>query len=167
MALHHDLLEQANHLALREPKKPRQASLRRAVSVAYYAVFHLLVSEGARKLSPTHPGALRGHIGRAFAHGDMKTVCVQFAAGSPAARTLPLVALPLAPDLVSVASAFVELQEARHSADYDTSMVFNRFDVLQKIRTARRAFTSWTVVRGTPNASVFLAALLLQKHWRA
>jgi len=40
-----DLLEQAKHLANREPKRPEQASLRRAVSTAYYALFHLLVSE--------------------------------------------------------------------------------------------------------------------------
>jgi uncharacterized protein (UPF0332 family) len=40
-----DLLEQALHLAKREKKKPRQASLRRAVSTAYYALFHLLIHE--------------------------------------------------------------------------------------------------------------------------
>jgi len=40
-----DLLEQANHLARREQRKPKQARLRRAVSTAYYAVFHLLVAE--------------------------------------------------------------------------------------------------------------------------
>jgi hypothetical protein len=34
----HDLLEQAKHLANREKKRPRQASLRRAVSTAYYAL---------------------------------------------------------------------------------------------------------------------------------
>ena len=40
-----DLLEQAKHLASRERTKPKQASLRRAVSTAYYALFHLLISE--------------------------------------------------------------------------------------------------------------------------
>ena len=40
-----DLLEQARHLAKRGKKRPRQASLRRAVSTAYYALFHLLISE--------------------------------------------------------------------------------------------------------------------------
>jgi len=41
MAFPNDLLEQAKHLAIREKKRPRQASLRRAVSTAYYALFHL------------------------------------------------------------------------------------------------------------------------------
>src|SRR5260370_10190 len=45
MAFADDLLEQARHLANRERKKPRLASLRRAVSTAYYALFHLRISE--------------------------------------------------------------------------------------------------------------------------
>ena len=49
MTLHHDLLDQASHLATRETKKPKQASLRRAVSAAYYALFHLLVADGAKR----------------------------------------------------------------------------------------------------------------------
>ncbi len=44
MPLAQDLLEQARHLANREPKRPKQASLRRAVSRAYYALFHLLTA---------------------------------------------------------------------------------------------------------------------------
>jgi hypothetical protein len=38
MSFADDLLEQAYHLANRESKKPKQASLRRAVSTAYYAL---------------------------------------------------------------------------------------------------------------------------------
>jgi len=49
MSLHYDLLEQAQHLANRERKQPRQASLRRAISSAYYALFHLLISEAVSK----------------------------------------------------------------------------------------------------------------------
>ena len=45
MAFADDLLEQAYHLANRESGDPKQASLRRAVSTAYYALFHLLIDE--------------------------------------------------------------------------------------------------------------------------
>ena len=48
MPFPNDLLEQARHLANREPKRPKQASLRRAVSAAYYALFHLLAAETAK-----------------------------------------------------------------------------------------------------------------------
>ena len=45
MSLHADLLKQARHLSTKEPSRPSQASLRRAISAAYYALFHRLVDE--------------------------------------------------------------------------------------------------------------------------
>jgi hypothetical protein len=45
MSLHANLLQQAEHLAQLDPTRPTQANLRRAVSSAYYALFHLLASE--------------------------------------------------------------------------------------------------------------------------
>jgi len=39
MSLHADLLDQAEHLAQLDQRRPKQASLRRAVSSAYYALF--------------------------------------------------------------------------------------------------------------------------------
>jgi len=50
MSLARDLLEQAQHLSRREPRRPRQASLRRAISAAYYAMFHLMVQEATTLL---------------------------------------------------------------------------------------------------------------------
>lgn len=47
-ALHAQLLHQARHLAIKEPSRPQQASLRRAVSTAYYALFHFLIDEACR-----------------------------------------------------------------------------------------------------------------------
>lgn len=167
VALHDDLLDQANHLALRERRKPKQASLRRAVSAAYYALFHLLVSEGAT-LMPAKPTNLRQQARRAFVHGDMKTVCKQFAHGALDTlqnETKKLVGMPLENELASVARAFVDLQEERHRADYDTSTPFIRLEVRQKVDLARQAFDKWNAIRDKPNATVFLAALLLQRHW--
>ena len=43
--MHEDLFSQAETLAKLDAKKPKQANLRRAVSSAYYAVFHYLVHE--------------------------------------------------------------------------------------------------------------------------
>jgi len=173
LALHHDLLEQASHLAKRETKKPRQASLRRAVSAAYYALFHLLIAEGARLLSPATPPGLKILVSRAFDHGQMRHVCSSFVqgnAGKPGNRSIPLATqavlrLPLDPGLVQVLESFVDLQEARHEADYDLAKVWTRLDTLNHVRTAEQAFNTWERVRDTSNASVFLAALLLQKHW--
>ncbi len=166
MALYDDLLEQADHLASREPKKPRQASLRRAVSAAYYALFHLLAAEGARKLVPAQPASLRAKVRRAYVHANMKEVCQQFSLPRPPDALVSLLPQPIEPDLRAVAASFVALQEARHEADYDFAMTFTRIDALQKIERARAVFRSWQAIRSNANATVFLAALLLQRHRR-
>jgi uncharacterized protein (UPF0332 family) len=44
MAFAEDLLKQAFLLLYKEPKTPTQASLRRSVSTAYYALFHLQIT---------------------------------------------------------------------------------------------------------------------------
>jgi hypothetical protein len=172
LALHQDLLEQAIHLARREPKKPKQASLRRAVSAAYYALFHLLISSGARHLAPAKPAGLKLVIQRAFNHGQMRDVCAAFVEGNarPAGNRIPpatkaLLSFPLAPALVQVLQAFVDLQEARHDADYNPSKIWNRLDVLNYVYIVQQAFADWKTIEKTPNASTFMAALLLQKHW--
>ena len=68
MSAHGDLLQQAFHLATIDAKKPKQANLRRAVSSAYYAVFHLLIDEACRvQFGTQHNEApFRRVLGRAF-----------------------------------------------------------------------------------------------------
>src|SRR6266446_8959683 len=72
MRLPEGLLEQAQHLARREPKRPKQASLRRAISTAYYALFHLLISEAILSWKRVED---RDDLARMFEHTNMKTVC--------------------------------------------------------------------------------------------
>lgn len=79
MAFADDLLEQAHHLARREKKKPKQASLRRAVSTAYYALFHLLVAAAVANWKNIEQ---RPDLARAFEHGRMKDASNK-AANSP------------------------------------------------------------------------------------
>ena len=72
MAFPEDLLEQARHLAQRESKRPRQASLRRAVSTAYYALFHLLITETTKNWKRP---AERLTLARMFDHAVMAKAC--------------------------------------------------------------------------------------------
>ena len=72
MAFAHDLLEQARHLASPEPMRPRQASLRRTISTAYYALFHLLTTAAVMNWrTPRH----RAQLARAFEHRRMNEAC--------------------------------------------------------------------------------------------
>ena len=144
--------------------------MRRAVSTAYYALYHLLVIAGSRAMAPPKPDKLRVRVQRAFVHAEMKNVCLQFRQGGVghlSTALQSLISAPLSHDIADVADAFVELQEARFAADYDASEVFSRPDVLALIDTVDQAFTSWKTVKETPNANVFLVALLLSRKWRS
>jgi hypothetical protein len=167
MSLHGDLLTQARALAMLDPRKPKQASLRRAVSCAYYAFFHLLVSDAAALVGSKLGKDARAKLRRSFAHADMKTVCASYAGPQKSfnAQIAPLLTFPLAADLRTVANLFVELQEERHSADYDISSVFNRTAVLLLISDLDAAFAAWPAVRATENGKIFLADMLLRKSW--
>jgi hypothetical protein len=163
VSLHSDLIEQAEHLAKREPTKPRQASLRRAISTAYYALFHMLIGDAALKLVPNSPVWLRDQARRAFAHGEMRNACEAFSK-SPKAYSHLLVS-PLEAELQSIATAFIRQQQIRHAADYDLSQTLDRVAVLEAITLAKTAMSDWNRVRNTPNSNVFLAALLLHSRW--
>ena len=68
MAYHDDLLAHALVLVHTEPQS--ELLLRRAVSAAYYAVFHLLIFEATEHWDNS---GLRTTLGRAYDHGLMKT----------------------------------------------------------------------------------------------
>jgi hypothetical protein len=93
----------------------------------------------------------------------MRNACEVFSK-SPKAYAHLLVP-PLEAELQSVAAAFVELQQLRHAADYDLSQTFDRSTVLRVITLAKTTMADWNRVRNTPNANVFLAALLLHSRW--
>ena len=168
MTLHADLLKQARFLAVKEPRRPSQASLRRAVSATYYALFHLLVDEATKLMLSGHPrGALRDCLARAFNHSAMKQAANQFAQDRVSSKISPgLDGRPVQPKLTDVAQTFVELQDTRHQADYDRADRFTRGETLDLIESAERAFRDWREVRGTLQADTFLTALLAYRHMR-
>lgn len=76
MGIAQDLLQPANHLATYEGNSPTQASLRRAVSTSYYALFHLLLEDASQHWLGS-PEARHG-LERAFDHGQMKKLPCSF-----------------------------------------------------------------------------------------
>lgn len=160
----HDLLEQAKFLADREKGKPKQASLRRAISAAYYAVFHLLSAEAASQASPVTPAGLTLRIQRALEHTTMKEAAKSFESSNLSKSLQPLVTLPLPPTLISVARSFSQLQEERHIADYDLSERLDRAQAQNAVARANQLFIDWATVRNTDEAHVFLASLMLHKQ---
>ena len=162
MSLPKDLLVQARFLASKEPRKPSQASLRRGVSAAYYALFHLMVDEAATRMVSTGGRVpLRNCLKRAFEHGNMKKVAQPFTQENVSPKLGPgLNDEPLQPEIVRVATAFSDLQQLRHEADYDMTRRFTRQEVLALIGDAERAFEDWKKVRKSVQADTFLVGLL-------
>jgi hypothetical protein len=66
-------------------------------------------------------------------------------------------------ELEYVATAFVELQGARHEADYDTSRLITRGEAVELIEIAEQASVKWNAVRKSVPGDVFLAALLAKR----
>ena len=120
----------ARKLANASPKKPRQADLRRAVSTAYYALFHAMAKDAADMLvgvGQNRPDKAWTHTYRSLQHGEAKSAC-------EAVRNLNF------PNTIkSCADAFVALQQKRHEADYDPDYRVLRAHALDAIQQAEDA----------------------------
>jgi len=168
--LHDEFLELARH-ALEidsESESFTQAALRRAVSTAYYALFHLLVHEATSMLmaDPT----LQPPIARTFEHSRMVQACQAFAKAAAANRSVDQLnhysAEPIPPDIGQVARAFINLQGQRFLADYKIDHELALNDAFRLVQQAEQAFEAWQRVRETPAARAFLASLAFWKRWR-
>lgn len=170
MSLESDLLKLARRLVRLEKGKPKQSTLRRAVSTLYYSAFHALAKDTARLVGPPSPQGLRNQVARALNHRRMKTVCVAFSKANVQGLPKPIQSLvsdPIEPELASIAQLFATLQEQRHTADYDLNARFSRLDVLTLVRRTRRRFRDWNTVRKNDNSKVFLVSLLLHDTWNS
>lgn len=106
--------------------RPRQTDLQRAVSDAYYAMFHALATCCANTLVGTSHVARRQpewrQIYRALEHGYARQQCSNHRA---------LARFP--PAIQRFGRHFTGSQQLRHLADYDPDSSFTRREVLQFI----------------------------------
>ena len=131
----HNLLQSATLLATARKGKPSQANLRRAISSAYYAMFHCLAKScadliiggaGAAKSKP----AWR-QVYRALEHKPCASAC----------KDKILAAFPK--PIADFANTFVTMQEKRHLADYDPFALFTKSEVIQDIAIIERAMAAF------------------------
>lgn len=165
MPLADDLLVQAKLLASFEANRPKQSSLRRAVSAAYYALFHLLIDAAVKNLVRGGPAGLEHLMRRGFAHKEMKEACKSLTTPTPLGPANHLLTKPLSDDLIKVAKALDSLQALRHVADYDLGRPFSRTDVLVHVGEVENAFKAWHRAKGSANSKVFLVSLLMHGRW--
>lgn len=161
-----DLLRLAEHLVTVNAPAQEQAYLSRAVSTAYYALFHLLIEDAT---SNWREKSLRPALGRIFEHGKMKTACevkindlIDYFEGSPAKGRERDASI----HLHVVASTFVQTQHHRTEADYNTVKEWTGTEVASLVSAVAVAFRSWKIVREEPAAQALLLAMLGRREPR-
>lgn len=124
--------------------RPRAVYLRRAVSTAYYGLYHCVCLEAARTLIPSAPPTQQMFLARAFGHREVKTCCEWIAGrrGGTHRYVVPLVRALKQSEFVDVADSFCDLQEARHQADYDHLASFSKATANSLVAEARFAIAA-------------------------
>ena len=124
-----DLIEAARALTESVRGRPTQARLRRAVSTAYYAMFHTLAASAANLFIGRRRNAAWHRAYRALEHGRAKSACRQ----AQKMQEFPA-------DIRNFADVFVVLQIERQKADYALDAdAYRKSDVLGYIVSAELA----------------------------
>ena len=115
--------------------RPQQMQLRKAVSAAYYALFHALAGSNADTLIGAAPQfrnlSAWTQTYRALDHGFAR-------------RQINRGLAEFVPVVQDFGNAFAILQEERHKADYDPNAQFTRADTVRLINRAESAITAFT-----------------------
>jgi hypothetical protein len=139
------LLEQADRLVSSRSGAPRQADLRRAISSAYYAVFHAILTEGADEfVGRTQRQTPRYElVYRSIDHRVLRRLC-EDVARDDLPKKLSQYEPPggFGQELKGFAAAMVDLQERRHLADYGPLFRADVSGARLAVATARTALSS-------------------------
>jgi hypothetical protein len=155
MAYHDDLIQHAiflSELNIADEPKQGRSSPRGFGSILWpFSFAHDRAAQNWKHKSQ------RDRFARMFEHGRMKTSSSRISS-----RPLPVdpLEIPIAADLKLVADSFVKLQQARHTADYDSSRVWSRTQVWDVIVEAENAITAWSNIRAREMAQDYLLDLL-------
>lgn len=141
---------------------PLQVNLRRAISAAYYGLFHHLLTDATDGLvgRTKRADAAYSIVYRAFEHRRMRDRATRAINLSPkVAGSLGITAFS---DLVrNGAAAFVALQAERHKADYDPNYRPRLETARAQIEAARNAVADFSGA-AKPEYQLFLLMLLFE-----
>lgn len=111
-----------------------EADLRRAISTAYYAVFHALAASNAELIGGLPQSDMSSlaweRVYRRLDHGR-------------AQNNLRAILTQLSPNGENFVSTFIDLQKLRQDADYDPNAVISLSDTLNMIAQAETAITDF------------------------
>lgn len=138
-----DLISIARHLAgggvVGSRGRPRQTDLCRAISAAYYAMFHTLARCGADLIAgATYPGRNQSaweQTYRALEHGQARSQC----------RNRSVMA-QFTLEIQRFGRHFVDMQRHRHYADYAPNTDYHRLAVVSLIDETARVIAEFNNV---------------------
>jgi len=164
---HDQLLEQAELLIQpRRPGPPRQVDVRRAISAAYYAVFHFLMAKAADMVvgSTKRREASYILVYRSVDHAQIRSLCQTIKAAQPDPRRVASApSMRLGEPIKLFAAVVQDLQAQRHMADYDAAESLRAADAVFAIELARKAIRSWRSAPAEERAA-FLTLLLFKRR---
>ncbi len=64
----------------------------------------------------------------------------------------------------TVAKTFVQLQQQRHTADYDNAIFWTRTEALTQVKSAEQAFNAWKHIRDEQIAQAYLVSLVVKRR---
>ena len=142
-----DLVESAN------PDDPHNSHYRRAISTAYYALFHCLAESSANLLAGEDPANRSRRAWRqtyrALNHGSVRNRSYrrEFKTEFPQ-------------DIQDFAKVFVEIRDKRNSADYDPAEPFSKSDAQNAIGDAEDAINNFMSIDSGERRNFALYLLL-------
>lgn len=150
--------------ALRSSGPPRQVDLRRAISDAYYGIFHATLAAAADQFVGASNRSTSEYVlvYRSISHGAVRELCLEVKKPTISrllARHVPPGGFGLA--LKAYAEGLLELQEKRVSADYDPQKRYRTLDAAAAIAAAQRALMQFKNTTDAERES-FLALLMFK-----
>jgi uncharacterized protein (UPF0332 family) len=156
------LFDQADDLVRSGGGRPRQVDIRRAISASYYGLFHAVVAGAADLVigQKDRSKPLYGLVYRSIDHNRLREFCKDVQKpGLPDRYKRCLPSASFGADIKAFATAIVELQERRHTADYDPMVQMKQSDAMLLTRTARAALARFQ--GAMPDERIVFLTLLL------
>jgi hypothetical protein len=153
------LFAQADALAVR----PHEEDWRRAISAAYYGLFHFVIAAAADMMvgADRRDTFLYTLVYRSVDHSRLRNLCSQLSGTKP--QNLPLVPSSGFGTIADFARIASNLYELRNLADYDPSRNFTPDEAKLAISDTRQAIT-WFQQGTKEQQETFLTLLLFKSR---
>ena len=158
--MHNQLIKTAELLA-KSGTRPRQTDLRRAISTAYYAMFHALAKNNANNfISHENRDGKADRAWqqtyRALEHSNAFKACKRCYNEEEK--------LGFPKPIIDFARQFVTLQTERHRADYDPTVKYKKQEVINYVESAKTAILVFTKSKSKKHKQAFAALVLFKQR---